>query len=247
MSIPPSSPLKTHVYNRGIAGDDFLTVIGTTLGGLPLEVFAPNSALDVYSFVRSSLGPWRDNEHRRWVMAEVLRVLGMFESSGDWNCGYDTTNPDENSPDTRSAGAFQVSANSRAFGQDLRDISPANGNLFQAEMKSNHPLAVEYIAKLLRHTVAANGPILHNKIDPWLSRDAVAEWERLFGSGTPAAPAPAPVPAFAAAAFAAAPALTPVAAAPAAAAPRPARKSSAPKRKPGKAGKPAPKTARKPR
>ena len=199
MQFDPSSPLKYHVYNRGVASDDFLKVIGTTIGKLPIEVFAPNTALDVYSFVRSSLGPWRDNEHRRWVMAEVLRVLGMFESSGNWNCGYDTSNPDENSPITKSAGAFQVSANSRYFGQDLRDISPSDGDTFQAVMKSNHPLAVEYIAKLLRHTVAANGPVVHHDIDKWLAREAVAEWERLFGLADanqeiPVAPAVAVLP-----------------------------------------------------
>jgi hypothetical protein len=190
MKFLPSSPLKYQVSNRGASGDDFLTVIGTTIQGLPIEVFAPNATLDVYSYVRSSLGPWRDNEHRRWVMAEVLRVLGMFESSGNWNCGYDTTNPDENSAITKSAGAFQVSANSRHFGQDLRDISPSDGDTFQAVMKSNHALAVEYIAKLLRHTVEANGPVLGHHIDKWLAREAVTEWEQLFGT-VAATPAPA--------------------------------------------------------
>jgi hypothetical protein len=194
MKFPATSPLKYEVFNRGEASDDFLTVIGATIAKLPIEVFAPNSALDVYSYVRSSLGPWRDNEHRRWVMAEVLRVLGMFESSGKWNCGYDTSNPDENSPVTKSAGAFQVSANSRHFGQDLRDISPADGDTFQANMKSDHALAVEYIAKLLRHTVDANGPVLGHHIDKWLAREAVVEWELLFGSAAPA-PAPGPTPA----------------------------------------------------
>ena len=150
-----------------------------------MEVFGPSDSLDVYSYVRSSLGPWRDNEHRRWVMAEVLRVLGMFESSGNWNCGYDTSNPAEDSPTTKSAGAFQVSANSRNFGADLRAISPSDGDTFQAVMKSNHPLAVEYIARLLRHTVEANGPVLGHHIDKWLAREAVPEWEKLFSQAVP--------------------------------------------------------------
>ncbi len=228
MNFSPSSHLKASVFNRGVASDDFLTVIGTTIAGLPVEVFAPNTAADVYSSVKSSLGPYRENEHRRWVMAEVLRVLGMFESSGNWNCGFDTHNPDENSPITKSAGAFQVSANSRFFGQDLRDISPADGDAFQAVMKSNHPLAVEYIAKLLRHTVKANGPVLGHHIDEWLSREAVAEWAQLFGTGTetpstePVAPVPlvvglapepdlvAPIPLIVGAAAAPAPSSAPV-------------------------------------
>jgi len=62
-------------------------------------------------------------------------------------------------------------------------------------MKDNHPLAFSYISRLLRHTTMANGPLYkwneRNKfkrelrgkdqsIYPWLSRDAVAEFQSLI-------------------------------------------------------------------
>ena len=47
-------------------------------------------------------------------------------------------------------------------------------------MKEDHALAMEYIARLLRHTVKANGPVLRHEIDLWLRRDAVAEFQRLL-------------------------------------------------------------------
>ena len=66
------------------------------------------------------------------------------------------------------------------FGQELKDLVLAkvgtlDGNEFQKAMKQNHPLAMEYIARLLRRTTHHNGPVLQHKIDPWLRRDAVVE------------------------------------------------------------------------
>ena len=49
-------------------------------------------------------------------------------------------------------------------------------------MKSDHPLAMEYIARLLRHTIDANGPVKRHEIDQWLRRDAVAEFETLLAA-----------------------------------------------------------------
>ena len=43
-------------------------------------------------------------------------------------------------------------------------------------MKQNHPLAMEYIARLLRRTVNHNGPVKRHEIDPWLRKDAVTEF-----------------------------------------------------------------------
>jgi hypothetical protein len=62
------------------------------------------------------------------------------------------------------AGAFQVSANSMAFGPELKDlvlskVESTDGTKFQAAMKQDHPLAMEYIARLLRRTVHHNGPV----------------------------------------------------------------------------------------
>jgi hypothetical protein len=114
-----------------------------------------------------------------------MRVLAGFESSWKWDTGRDTTNPDEDSPDTISAGPFQMSANSLAFGQDLRDLvepfgirnAKRDGDAFQALMKTNHTVAFNYISRLLRHTIRHNGPVKRSEINKSLSRDAVAEFQ----------------------------------------------------------------------
>ena len=175
---------KQHVLNRGIPPDDFLDQLVAWGKDAPDEIFAPNPHNDVYSSVVNTLGPWQGIPHRRAVMLEVMRVLAGFESSWNWSAGVDTTNPTSVTPDTIEAGAWQVSANSMNFGPELKDLVLAkvgtlDGNEFQKAMKQNHPLAMEYIARLLRRTTHHNGPVLQHKIDPWLRRDAVVELLRL--------------------------------------------------------------------
>ena len=140
----------------------------------------------MYASVKKELGPFDGILYRKACMLEVMRVLAGFESSWKWNTGRrDTTNPDEDSPDTISAGPFQVSANSMGFGQDLRDLvaphgignAKREGNAFQTLMKTNHTVAFNYISRLLRHTVRHNGPVQRSEINPWLSREAVAEFQ----------------------------------------------------------------------
>jgi hypothetical protein len=158
----------------------------------PDEIFAPNENADVYSSVVEVLGPWQGLPHRRAAMLEVMRVLAGFESSWDWNAGVDTTNPTSITPDTIEAGAWQVSANSMVFGPELKDlvrnkVGSLDGNDFQKAMKRDHPLAMEYIARLLRRTVKANGPVKGHKIDAWLRKDAVAEFQSLLNASPMAA------------------------------------------------------------
>ena len=176
---------KQQVANRGVPPDDFLDQLVAWGKDAPEEIFARNDRADVYSSVFGSLGPWKDNLHRRAAMLEVMRVLAGFESSWDWNAGRDITNPTSVTPDTIEAGAWQVSANSMNFGQELKDlvlakIGTLDGNAFQKAMKEDHPLAMEYIARLLRRTTHHNGPVLRHEIDPWLRRDSVAEFESLL-------------------------------------------------------------------
>src|SRR5262245_58951820 len=176
---------KQRVANRGKPPDDFLNQLITWGKEAPDEIFAPNNVSDIYSSVNSVLGPWEGPQHRRAVMLEVMRVLAGFESSWDWNAGVDTTNPTSVTPDTIEAGAFQVSANSRNFGQELKDLILAkvgtfDGNKFQAAMKADHPFAMDYVARLLRRTTQHHGPVKHHKIDEWLRRDAVAEFQTLL-------------------------------------------------------------------
>lgn len=174
--------IKQHVKNRGVPPDSFLVEL-IDWGKLadPL-IFAPNTASDVYSSVYNVLGPWESPLHRKAAMLEVMRVLGGFESTWDWTEGVDTTNSTSVTPYTIEAGLWQVSANAMYFGEDLKTLVRAHagsldGDAFQAAMKHDHPLAMEFIARLLRHTVRHNGPVLRHEIDPWLRRDSVKEFE----------------------------------------------------------------------
>lgn len=175
--------LSATVLNRGSPPEDFLAQLIAWGKTAPDEIFVKNDRIDIYSLVHSSLGPFPTLKRRRAVMLEVLRVLAGFESSWNWNEGRDTTNPGSTKPDTTEAGAWQVSADSMAWGSDLtnlvdRKIGSRDGNAFQSAMKSDHALAMEYVARLLRHTVAAHGPLKHDELQVWLHRDAVDEFER---------------------------------------------------------------------
>ena len=181
----PYKATKQHVFNRGVAPDEFLDELVAWGKEAVDEIFAPNDASDIYSSVFNVLGPWDSEEHRRAVMLEVMRVLAGFESSWDWTEGRDTNNPSSFTAMTTEAGAWQVSANSMNFGADLkklvrRKVASLDGNAFQRAMKQDHELAMEYIARLLRHTTHHNGPVVRHEIDPWLRRNAVEEFESLL-------------------------------------------------------------------
>ena len=176
---------KQHVLNRGVPPDNFLDQLIAWGKTAPDDIFAPNSVSDIYSSVRNTLGPWEGIKHRRAVMLEVMRVLAGFESSWDWNEGPDPTNPTSTTPETMEAGAWQVSANSMNFGQELKDLVRAkvgtlDGTAFQRAMKADHLLAMEYVARLLRRTTRHHGPVVRHEIDFWLRRDAVAEFLQLL-------------------------------------------------------------------
>lgn len=185
MSDPKFQATKQHVLNRGVAPDSFLNELidwGKTADPI---IFAPNLVSDVYSSVRNALGPWESPEHRRAAMLEVMRVLGGFESSWDWSEGVDKTNSTSVTPYTIEAGLWQVSANAIYYGLDLKKLvldhtGTLDGDVFQMAMKHDHVLAMEFIARLLRHTTHHNGPVLRHEIDPWLRRDAVKEFESLL-------------------------------------------------------------------
>lgn len=178
---------KQHVLNRGTPPDSFLDQLLLWGRLMPDALFDKNDASDVYSSVRNTLGPWTSLGHRRAVLLEVMRVLGGFESSWDWNCGRDTTNSTSVTADTIEAGLWQVSANAMAFGSELRALvqlhaGATDGGTFQRAMKTDHALAMEFIARLLRRTTRHNGPVLRHEIDPWLRRDAVDEFAALLGA-----------------------------------------------------------------
>jgi hypothetical protein len=173
---------KHPVHNRGIPPDSFLNELVAWGKVAPDEIFAPNSAKnDIYSNVFGVLGPWQSLRRRRAVMLEVLRVLAGFESSWNWNEGRDTSVTAAVTSTELEAGAWQVSANSMGWGPELKNLvltkaGASDASTFRQAMKQNHPLAMEYIARLLRHTVDANGPVKRHEINPWLRKDAVTEF-----------------------------------------------------------------------
>lgn len=179
------------VANRGKAPEAFLTELIQWGRSAPEDIFAsrPDPAPpehDIYTWIKPILGPWEGARHRKAVMLEVLRVLAGFESSWNWREGRDVQNPTENTAVTISAGAFQVSANSMNFDRSLKELvrsraGTTDGTAFQAAMKSDHALALEYTARLIRFTHRHHGPILRKEIHSWLRRDSVAEFQRFLG------------------------------------------------------------------
>jgi len=176
---------KQEVLNRGIPPDSFLQQLVDWGRKAPDDIFEKNESHDIYTNVVGVLGPWQSLQHRRAALLEVMRVLAGFESSWHWDAGVDTTNPSSDTPDTMEAGAFQVSADSMAFGPELKNlvlskVGSTDGTKFQAAMKQDHQLAMEYVARLLRRTVNHHGPVKRHEIDEWLRRDVVAEFQALL-------------------------------------------------------------------
>jgi len=180
---------KSHVANRGVPPDQFLAELVEWGKSAPEEIFAlripPKGQPDhdVMTLVYPELGPWESILHRRAALLEVMRVLAGFESSWNPNEGRDVTNPTEDNPETMSAGLWQISWNSRNFGQDLKDLATANdvhdGVKFQATTKANHRFAAEWCARLIRYTTQHHGPLKRGEVLPYLNRDAVAEFKAL--------------------------------------------------------------------
>jgi hypothetical protein len=172
---------KHKVLNRGVPPDEFLNELVDWARLAPDEIFAPNDKHDVYTNVAADLGPLTDLPHRKAVMLEVLRVLGGFESSWNWKEGVDTNNPTSNTACTEEAGIFQCSGNAMNFDPSLKTLlEKASGKTdcmtFKSVSKGNHQFAIEFAARLLRFTVNHNGPVKRKEINPWLRRDAVAEF-----------------------------------------------------------------------
>lgn len=178
------------VKNRGVPPDSFLRELVEWARTAHDGLFQQNANADVYLSVRPVLGPFEGLLHRKATMLEVLRVLGGFESSWNWNEGVDVTNKTSVTPETIEAGLWQVSMNALAFGEDLKELTKgkigsaaySQGRKFQKAMKADHPFAIEFIVRLLRHTTKHNGPVKRHEIDPWLRVEAVDEFQRLLAA-----------------------------------------------------------------
>lgn len=197
---------KSSVFNRGTPSRDFLTQMVMWGRTAPDDIFLPrrnpNPAKkdpDIYSHIVDELGPWESLLHRRAAMLETMRVLAGFESSWNWSEGVDTSRMGDDTPENSEAGAWQVSYDARHISDELWSLLTShdiiNGVQFQREMKFNHPLAMEFVARLMRNTTKHHGPLYkgaeraairkslrgeEQSIYPWLSRPAVAEFEQLL-------------------------------------------------------------------
>ncbi|MDP1927563.1 MAG: hypothetical protein Q8K62_03530 [Thiobacillus sp.] len=176
---------RQKVYNRGQPPETFLNELIDWALQAPADIFAKNEKFDLYSSVIPQLGPWESDLHRRAVMLEVLRVLGGFESSWNWNAGVDVTNPNSNTPCTEEAGIFQCSGDSMSFSPTLKALllitsADSSCDSFKRTTKSNHQFAIEYCARLLRFTTRHHGPIKDGHIHPWLRRNSVQEFQKFL-------------------------------------------------------------------
>ena len=177
---------KKKVFDRGNPPDGFLNELIDWAKQAPDAIFERNNLHDVYTNVKPELGPFPDLLNRKAVMLEVLRVLGGFESSWDFNAGRDTTNPSSNTPCTEEAGIFQCSGNAMDIDPSLKELMRnTSGGTTKCETfivltKQNHQFAFEFCARLLRFTVNHHGPIKHKKVNPFLRRDAVAEFQQFL-------------------------------------------------------------------
>lgn len=174
------------VLNRGTPPASFLDQLIAWAKEAPMSLFQQNdNPRDIYATVKGKLGPWLSDEHRRAVMCEVMRVHAGFESSWYWNEGVDTNNPQSLAHiEGQETGAWQVSFDSTQLAESLMVYARVNDVAepakFIPKMKRNHTLAMSYVARLYRVSVAWAGPIKRHEIDAWLSRDAVQEFIELL-------------------------------------------------------------------
>lgn len=184
--------IQSKVANRGIPPASFISTIVGWARNADDKIFDANdNPRDIYATIAPVLGNpekprWRDLLHRKATMLEVMRVHAGFESSWNWNEGVDITNRTSMAHiEGQETGIFQVSFDSTFLGNlamepfaEARDINTAKK--FIIAMKADHLLALEYYARLLRVSVQWAGPIKRHEIDPFLSKDAVNEFEALL-------------------------------------------------------------------
>ncbi len=186
------------VHNRDRPPREFLDTLIRWARQADDQIFERNEGYDIYSRVAAELGPWQDLNHRKAVICEVLRVLAGFESSWDWNEGRDIS-ANNTAHDSMEIGIFQCSSNSLGFFRDdpylevvlsklgIRTPGPERSQRFEKLTKEDHFFAIEYCARLLRHTIYHHGPVkhynghiykgkFHDGIGRHLDRNAVSEF-----------------------------------------------------------------------
>ena len=178
---------RGRVKQRGVPPTSFLIELVGWGRTEDLSVFAPNAnPADIYSLILPILGPWTNFLHRRAALLEVMRVHAGFESSWNWNEGVDKTNKTSMTHlDGQETGIFQVSFDSTFIANGaMKPFAIEHGigtaGSFIPEMKSNHKLALEYYARLVRVNIKWAGPLLRHEIDSSLSRASVDEFQKLL-------------------------------------------------------------------
>ncbi|WP_434585586.1 hypothetical protein ACMYSP_03435 [Klebsiella sp. R390] len=173
---------------------EFLEQLVDTLEDLPDDIFAENKLHDIYAVMKGALGPYTSLLHRKAVMCEVLRVQAGFESDWRWKAGVDEENERSKAHiESEETGAFQVSFDSiDKGGPALRDFVRQHGidtpETFITKMKTDHKLAIEYCARLLRFNTSWCGTIKDpTKVISHVRRDAVEEFQTFVTLHTPAA------------------------------------------------------------
>lgn len=191
-----SHALKSPVSNRGPIPDSFLFELIAWAKTAPDEIFAPNDKLDIYTiikpFVATPAGTdpagtpiyrWDSLLHRRAALLEAMRVHAGLESSWKFGEGVDRTNArSQANPRSQETGVFQVSFDSLGLGGGAllpfaRERGIHTVEKFIHAMKEDHPLALEYYARLVRVSIRWAGPLIRNsgedRVTKWLRRAAV--------------------------------------------------------------------------
>lgn len=179
------------VFTRGVISDAFLTELVEWGRIAADEIFAKNANYDIYNKVFPELGPYPDLLSRKAVLLHVLSVLAWFEAGGNWKMGVDSSRRSETTNENAEAGMWQVSWNNRRLDPSLKlclsNYDIKDGVEFQQAMKTDHVLAMEFAARLLRIDVRDfnrinNGPV--RKVDGFGGRDERREtpWRQKFWS-----------------------------------------------------------------
>lgn len=178
---------KKPVEDQGSPPDAFLQELVEWAKEATDDIFAVNpNPHDIYAVIAPVLGPFTNFLWRKAALLEEMRVHAGLESSWNFNEGVDRTNKTSMAhPEGQETGIFQVSFDSTYLGNGAMkpfalDHGIAHVDSFITRMKTNHKLALEYYARLVRVSVRWAGPIIRHEIDPWLSKAAVAEFETLL-------------------------------------------------------------------
>lgn len=186
---------KRPVRDFGSPPDSFLEVLVDWAKREDVCVFDRNDEPDdIFALIQGTLGPWQETlgeaipkiRHRTAAMLEAIRVHAGFESSWDWTEGVDTTNKSSMRNKTgEETGIFQVSFDSEWIEHEkIKPWALSKGlstpEIFIARMKSDHLLALQYYARLIRINVRWAGPLVRREILDYLRFSAVDEFMRLL-------------------------------------------------------------------